>query len=397
MDVIVVLDYRFDRTPDGAVWTSGTFAYPFWQRYLQAFDAVRVVARIRLVDRVPADYRVAHGSGVTFVEVPDYLGPVQYLARAARVRRAVRGAPRPGDAVILRVPSNLAAVMMPALTRTGRPYGVEVVGNPRDGFAPGAIKHPLRAYFRWSFDRALRRQCAGATAAGYVTREALQRAYPNPRHSVGVSDVEIPPQALLPVPRQFEPTGPRRLIFVGSLSQLYKAPDVLINAVGSCVFRHGLDLSLTLVGDGRHRPELEDRARERGVGDRVRFLGQLAGGQRVWAELDRCDLFVLPSRTEGLPRAMIEAMARALPCIGSTVGGIPELLPLEDLVPPGDPAALAEKIREVVIDPGRLARMSARNLAVAHEYRQEVLRDRRQALYAHLRGATERWIARPPS
>ena len=60
--------------------------------------------------------------------------------------------------------------------------------------------------------------------------------------------------------------------------------------------------------------------------DRVRFRGQLTTPVDVRAELDRADLFVLPSRQEGLPRAMIEAMARALPCIGSSVGGIPELL-----------------------------------------------------------------------
>ena len=89
---------------------------------------------------------------------------------------------------------------------------------------------------------------------------------------------------------------------------------------------------------------------------------------------------------------MIEAMARALPCIGSTVGGIPELLPLEDLVPPGDAAALARKIREVVIDPGRMARMSTRNLEKAREYREDALRERRVAFYQNIRNQTETWV-----
>jgi glycosyltransferase involved in cell wall biosynthesis len=111
----------------------------------------------------------------------------------------------------------------------------------------------------------------------------------------------------------------------------------------------------------------------------------------VRAALDHADLFVLPSRTEGLPRAMIEAMARALPCIGSTVGGIPELLPPEDLVPPGDAAALARKIREVVCDPDRMARMSARNLEQARQYREDALSGRRIAFYQRVREVTEAW------
>ena len=122
---------------------------------------------------------------------------------------------------------------------------------------------------------------------------------------------------------------------MGTLEQLYKAPDVLLDAVGQC-FRQGLDLELVWIGGGQYQQQLEARAKELGLSPRVRFLGQLPAGDAVRGELDRADLFVLPSRQEGLPRAMLEAMARGLPCIGSTVGGIPELLPAEDLVPPGD-------------------------------------------------------------
>lgn len=85
-------------------------------------------------------------------------------------------------------------------------------------------------------------------------------------------------------------------------------------------------------------------------------------------------------------------IARSLPCIGSTVGGIPELLPAEDIVPPGDATALAHKIREVVTNPERMARMSARNLEKAKEYRDEVLRERRNQLYRFVREQTEVWL-----
>ncbi len=85
-------------------------------------------------------------------------------------------------------------------------------------------------------------------------------------------------------------------------------------------------------------------------------------------------------------------MARALPCIGSTVGGIPELLPPEDMIPPGDVAALAGKIRDVTTDPKRMARMSARNLEKAKEYRDEALREQRNEFYRYVREMTEAWL-----
>jgi glycosyltransferase involved in cell wall biosynthesis len=119
----------------------------------------------------------------------------------------------------------------------------------------------------------------------------------------------------------------------------------------------------------------------------------LPAGQAVRDELDAADLFVLPSRTEGLPRAMIEAMARGLPSLGSTVGGIPELLPPEDMVPPGDVTALARKIREVIVTPNRMQAMSERNLAKAQEYHADILQKRRHEFYSRIRRVTEIWLA----
>ena len=88
---------------------------------------------------------------------------------------------------------------------------------------------------------------------------------------------------------------------------------------------------------------------------------------------------------------MIEAMARGLPCIGSTVGGIPELLSENDMVPPGDVIALARKIQEVVQDPQRMVAMSRRNLEKAREYRDEVPQQRRIEFYQYVREVNKRW------
>jgi glycosyltransferase involved in cell wall biosynthesis len=181
------------------------------------------------------------------------------------------------------------------------------------------------------------------------------------------------------------------LITVGTLNQLYKAPDVLIRAVAECV-RNGSDIELVLVGDGKHRAELEGLAVSEGIGARVHFKGQLSSGEAVRRELDQSDLFVLPSLTEGLPRAMIEAMARALPCIGSTVGGIPELLEPGHTVPPGDVKALANKIKQVTSNPSQIAAMSRRNLEKSMEYQEDNLRERRVAFYRYIRDTTQEWL-----
>jgi glycosyltransferase involved in cell wall biosynthesis len=393
MDVVVTTEEHFDRTPDGRVWTSGSLS--FWTRYLQVFDSVRIVARLRNVPVPSPGFRHVNDPNITFAGVPDYLGPEHYLLRVTRVAAATAKAIQNDDAVILRVPSRIGTCVESHLRKMRRPYGVEVVGDPYDVFAPGVVNHPLRALFRWWFTRTLQRQCAAACAAAYVTESALQRRYPSgpEAFATSCSDVQLPPAAFVNAPRTSMQNGAARLVFVGSLAQLYKAPDVLIDAVGHCL-REGLNIGLVLVGSGRYQLTVESRARALGLDGRVQFRGQLTTPEAMRAELDQADLFVLPSRVEGLPRAMIEAMARALPCIGSMIGGIPELISQEDLVPPGDALALARKIREVITDPARMTRMSARNLAKAQRYSDAALTSRRGAFYRYLRTCNEAWLER---
>ena len=393
MKIVVTIEHRFEGTPDGAVWTQTQFPYSFWTRYLEVFDGVKVVARVQPVDSVPDDYKRVDGENVTVSAIPYYVGPWQYLKQAQKVKNAARQAVELQDAVMLRPSSTIADCIEPLLRDTNHPYGVEVVADPYDAFAPGSIEHPLRPFFRWLTSRNLRRQCANAHAAAYVTEFALQRRYPpNPEaFATYFSDVQLPP--FLSAPRSPKTDGRFTLIAVGTLAQLYKAPNILVEAVASCI-QQGLDLELLWLGDGKHRTELEDRVAELGLSDRLHFIGQLASGSAVQEKLDRADLFVLPSYQEGLPRATIEAMARGLPCIGSTVGGFPELLAEEDLVPPGDVSALTAKIREVVTDPERIAKMSARNLTKAHDYEEEGLKQRRLKYYRYVRQMTETWLKR---
>jgi L-malate glycosyltransferase len=394
MKVVISLEQRFDRTPDGKVWTQTTCAYPFWTRYLEVFDRVSVVARVKDVPSVPADWKQADGERVSFAPVPYYIGPWQFLLKVAQIKRSAQQAVKKEDAVILRVFSPIALFIEPILQRTGHPYAVEVVADPYDVFAPGSIKTLLRPFMRHWFFWVLKRQCANAIAAAYVTKKALQQRYPCSNLAVGISDVELPDRAIVASARpQQDRLKTPTLIYVGTLQQLYKAPNILIDAVAACV-SEGLDLKLIVVGSGKYQSQLEAQSVRLNIASKVQFLGQLGSSEvREW--IDRADLFVLPSLVEGLPRAMVEAMARGLPCIGSAVGGVPELIPPADLVPPGDVAALASKIKEIVTDPERLARMSQQNLEKSKDYRNRSLDGQRAEFYRSVRNSTEAWLKRP--
>ena len=399
MRVAVVVEQRFGRTPDGRVWTEAGFGYPFWQPYLRVFSEVLVVARVRDAPNELETWTRADRERVGFLTVPHYIGPGQFLSRVWKIRRTAKQASLSREAVILRVPSQIATCFRPFLNRTAHPYGLQVVGDPYEVFAPGCVRHPLRPLFRWWFPFQLRKQCRGACACAYVTERTLQARYPPPERAFvsHYSDVLLPDETLLKAGRRYDDRRrtPRRVIAVGSLQQTYKGVDVLIDAVAHCV-ASGIDLEATVIGGGRHQPELEAQAWRRGLAAQVRFTGALSDAQAIRAHLDRADVFVLPSRTEGLPRVLLEAMARGLPCIGSAVGGVPELLPSSDMVPAGDATALALKLREVTGDPARLTAMSERNLAIASRYRAEVVNRRSDAFLGQVYEETKRWMDRHP-
>jgi glycosyltransferase involved in cell wall biosynthesis len=395
MRVVVTIDHRFSRTPDGAIWTRTSFTYNFWKRYLSAFDHVNVVARLQETASTKKNWTRCDGEGITFTPVPYYVGIIQYLSKIRKVKKAVRNALNPEDAVIIRIHGQISSCLRPLLRQTGHPYGAEVIGDPYSVLATGHIKHPLRHLLKWWLPRRMRKQAASATAVAYVTEHNLQRLYPaNPQaFTTYYSSIVLRDGSFANQPRSYTSSNKsHHLIIVCTLNDLTKGPNLLIEALTSCVGK-GLDLKLTVVGGGKHKPDLEAQAASLGVGDRVRFLGWLPAGKAIYDQLDQADLFVLPSFQEGVSRSALEAMARGLPCIATDVGGMPEILPANDLVPCGDVEALVGKIVEVLKDPDRMNRMSSRNMEKARQFEEHVLSRRWETFYRYVRKQTEKWLA----
>jgi glycosyltransferase involved in cell wall biosynthesis len=396
MQLTLLYDHRFYRSADGIVFSAQNYNYTlFARRYLSVFERITILARIIDDHDQIRQGRFTEGDGVSVVPIGNWRGPIRFVLQQNRVLERLRNNIQPKSAVIMVVPGVLGTMAYANFCKS-RPYGVEVIGDPYDVFAPHANNHPLRVLFRWWFARNLKRQCAGAVTAAYVTANALQQRYPpGPEaFTTHYSSIELTSEAFVDVP-PVERVGRAKetflLVHVGTMAQLYKAQDDLIYAVYFCV-KNDFDVHLVLVGDGKHRVELEALAERLGLFGRVSFVGHLPAGDAVRQQLDQADLFVMPSRQEGLPRAMIEAMARGLPCIGTSIGGIPELLEAENLVPVNDRGALSQKIQEVLSNSERRKQMAERNLRVSGQYRAEILQARRETLYTHLKEKTAEWI-----
>ncbi|MBI2815515.1 MAG: glycosyltransferase [Acidobacteria bacterium] len=133
-----------------------------------------------------------------------------------------------------------------------------------------------------------------------------------------------------------------RIVAVKGLSYLLKSAAMLCPEIPQ--------LRIEIAGSGPAREQLERESRELGLGDRVRFLGWQTD---IFPVMNRWDVFAMPSLEEGFGIAALEAMAAGLPVVASNVGGVPELVEHGRtgwLVPPSDVAALADRLRALLLD-----------------------------------------------
>jgi glycosyltransferase involved in cell wall biosynthesis len=212
----------------------------------------------------------------------------------------------------------------------------------------------------------------------------------------------VAPERWFPAPRSAQPAPPagiqashrhdgqapvngaRRVVSVGRLTA-QKDLVTLLQAWRHVDGPH----RLALVGDGPSRPDLEQMIEHAGLAGRVDLLG---ARDDVPAILREADLFVLSSRWEGLPLAVIEAMMSGLPVVATAVGGVPEEVVEGEtglLVPPGDPQALARALSQLLNDEGLRRRAGAAGQRRALEYFTEARMVRQTAeVYEHVLSGT---------
>ncbi len=180
--------------------------------------------------------------------------------------------------------------------------------------------------------------------------------------------------------------SPLKLVGTAGRLSPEKGIDILLRAASQLVGRWP-EARFLIAGDGPQRTELEALAAALGLGERVHFCGYLAD---VGPFYDALDVFVLPSRTEGMPISLLEAFLYAKPCVATSVGGVAELVDRPELgclVPPGDAAAVAQAIdqllaaRSLAQEMGRQAR-----LRVEHDFSPQSWAGGLAAIYGQLTG-----------
>lgn len=341
--VFVVSEIRMHRDSAGRVRAKHPAgAYDNWQPFREVTGSLTVLARLDAT--VPDDSGVlVEGPGLTVRPLPYYVGARGLVTGFWRVRSSVRGLFRESDLVVLRLPELTSLAVWPSASRA---RAVSMVVADAAALArlnlPSAL-HAAAGLAQSIIARIVRR----SAAVVYVSERSLQELYParSGAPTLARSNVRVG-AGWIQGPRGSRPEGAFTIITVGALATPTKGVDVLLRALAEL---RESRVRLVVVGDGQLKETYAELARSLGVD--AEFRGQVDDRQTLAAELDAAALYVAASRTEGLSRAMVEAMARALPVVTTDVGAARELvLDPAAVVPAEDAGALARAIRRMIDD-----------------------------------------------
>lgn len=381
MKAIFIHDHPFHEF-NGEFYSPATFPSNIWKRYLSVFEEIVVVGRGRSVFDNKG-LSLSSCENVVFKPYFGVSGGVDYLLKKRKIKKHLKPLIKQADAIILRLPSFFGECAVEICNQLGRPYLAEMVGCSWDSsWNYGSVTGKLRAPFSLMKTKQAIKNACGVI---YVTEHFLQQRYPtNAQITSYASNVYIEEfsEEVLSNHQLYLKSDKTsyKLALLANLQVKYKGFEVIFKALELAIKKLDKPVVLYLYGGGKS-DYIKSLVRKYRIEENVKIMGLLNSGQEVYEALDGVDLYVHPSLTEGLPRAVIEAMSRGCPVLASSAGGIPELLDSNYLHKPGDYNKLAEQLFVCLSNENKLLEMSKDNFFKAKNYTSSILNERRNKFW----------------
>lgn len=285
-----------------------------WERYTKVFDEIHVVARV-VEDDVSKKLRK-----ITCPQVKIHQSRQLYFSDIAMEKIIMEC-----DVVIARLHSFIGNRAVKYAIKHNKPYLIELVACPWEAYwNHGLLGKMIAPYMEMHTKKLVK----NSPYVIYVTEQYLQKRYPTNGLNTNCSNVSLLEFDEMALENRMEFIKKRTdKIILGTTAAVnvkFKGQQFVIEALSRLKKQGVTKYEYQLVGGGDNT-YLKSIAEKYDVAEQVKFLGSLSH-DKVFDWLDTIDLYVQPSRQEGLPRALIEAMSRGLPAFGARTAGIPELL-----------------------------------------------------------------------
>lgn len=340
-------------------------------RYARSDDKVSCVAPVKRVGKGSSD-KICNGS-VEFQFI-DKMNSFNSLLNWNVFKTRLNTIIEKCDACIIHVHSSFVSNLAFEIAhQQHKPILTVVCGCPWDALWNYSLKGKLLAPFAYLW---LKRVQQRAQYSIYVTSEFLQNRYPTCGQQINCSNVELNTYQIDLATRYTTILSGRRfrIATVAAVDVKYKGQQYIIKALKKLRDK-GIEFEYYIVGSG-NPSYLKRLTKKYQVEDLVFFTGPIKHSE-IFQFLDDIDIYAQPSKQEGLPRAVIEAMSRGCLCIGSKIAGIPELIEPEFLFRAGNISQIVDILKN--IDNNVLKEQARKNVIKAQQYSKSVLDERRSS------------------
>lgn len=384
MKVVWAHDNIFYNHPiSKATYSRIEFPYENWLRYLGAFEKVTILSRQQNLDinEDLSTMNISSGENVEFIGLPNLNTPINLVLERKEAINRIRETLSKADAVIARLPSTIGNITIQQAIKLGKPYAVELVGCPSD--ALNGLKSLKGKIYAPILTNSTRKNVYNASHVMYVTEEFLQRRYPTKGKSIACSNVKLnfPGTGNFAIPRLSKIDANNYCVNIGLIGYLspYKGIDTALKALKILSPKYP-NIRLNILGNG-DEDYWESYASNLNIDKGKLKISTIKSKEKLEKWFGLIDIYIQPSRTEGLPRGLIEAMSQGCPSIASRVGGIPELLREEFLHNPEDYSKLASLVENLIINKDLYKKSSEENFVKSKKYNYEFLEENRRGFW----------------
>lgn len=388
MNGLFIFDQAIAQGTDGKIYDA-IFTDSVFNRYLEHVDQLTILVRLRPADmKLIAERKIPpiDTKKIRVVDVPNLLS-IKGLLQYKKAREIVHNEIDQSDIIFIREPSVLESMASNYARKRQKKYILEVGGCPWDTFWNQGIKGKLIAPIRY---RSTKRTTENAKYVVYVTNKWLQKRYPTNGKYVCCSNVNIQCneknlKKRLDKIEQGKKNNQKQFIIgsIGDYDVRSKGHRYVIMSLAKLNNKNtGLTYRYQIVGSGDNSESVKI-AKKYNVLEYIDFLKPM-NHKDILQWLDSIDIYAQPSKQEGLPRSVIEAMSRGTSVIGANTGGIPELIGNDCVFSNGkqEVSEIVKIISELNFE--RMRELAYENFKNAQQYNSEIINERRREFFKEI-------------
>lgn len=364
------------------IYCNVTLTDEMFSRYFAVVDKLLILVRTYETDETYEEMNMKPltNPNIKVIEVQNFNSFKGYLIDKKKYEKIARKYISEADMIFARMPSNTSNLVLKIAQRINKPYLVEVGGCAWDSYWNHGLIGKVIAPYMYFQEK---KYVYDAEYATYVTKEFLQNRYPNRNVTTNCSNVYLQQSKDIILKERLnriDNTNIKRVIFgqaVNSIDVKYKGEHLIIKAMGA-LKKRGIIIEYQVVGPGSGN-FLKAEAEKFDVKDQLKLIGTLKK-EEIFDWYQNIDIYVQPSKQEGLPRSVIEAMSTGCPAIGSDIAGIPELLNKECLFNPNNDKQIIDTIQNI-INIEKMRELACINFNRSKEYNTKDIELRRRKIF----------------